>query len=305
MRYRPIVNKLAICTAIAIVPLILVGAGVTSTGAGMAFPDWPTSDSHLINPPGWMSDPLKLFEHSHRLIGWVVGMLAIGLAAAAWRSGGWVRACGLGVLFAIIVQGVLGGLRVTEISTELALVHGVWGQLCFCLACITALITSQRWAASHEELVAAHRVTLFRRSCLAATVFVFAQLVIGGVYRHFGSDWALAAHILWAIAVVFVLSWVALWALDQFPQQKMLCALGRYLAALVGVQLLLGAFSFFVVVMIKAQTGLFSWLVPSAHVVVAALILACSVVMTALSYRVLQPVVEGEEMKAAGVAIPS
>ena len=58
--------------------------------------------------------------------------------------------------------------------------------------------------------------------------------------------------------------------------------------------------------MIKAQTGLWSWLVPSAHVVVGAFILACSVVMTALSYRVLQPATEGAEMEPArGMAIPS
>jgi cytochrome c oxidase assembly protein subunit 15 len=170
MSYRPILYKLALCTAIAIAPLILVGASVTSKEAGMAFPDWPTSDSHLLNPPGWIGDPLKLWEHGHRLIGWAVGMLAIALAAAAWRSGGWIRAGGTAVLLAIIVQGVLGGLRVTEISTELALVHGVWGQLCFCLACVMALITSRRWATSHEERIAGDRVVLFRRSCVAALI---------------------------------------------------------------------------------------------------------------------------------------
>jgi hypothetical protein len=110
--------------------------------------------------------------------------------------------------------------------------------------------------------------------------------------------------VIWAIVVVFMLSFVAMWALDQFPQQRMLCALGRYLAALVGFQLLLGAFAFFVVVMIGGKTGIWSWLIPSLHVLVGALILACTVVMTALSYRVLQPDAGSVDIRgAAGVAI--
>ena len=68
-------------------------------------------------------------EHAHRLYGAAVGMataapggLVPGLRAAAWMKG-------LGVLavVAVIVQGVLGGTRVTQVSTLLAAVHGCRG----------------------------------------------------------------------------------------------------------------------------------------------------------------------------------
>ena len=125
-------HRIALLAACAVLPLILVGAGVTSKGAGMAFPDWPTSSGHLVNPPAWWQGDHTRWEHGHRLLGWVVGFLAIVLACSSWRRGGSMRLLGVGALLAIILQGVFGGLRVTEISTAWAVVHGVWGQVCFC-----------------------------------------------------------------------------------------------------------------------------------------------------------------------------
>jgi hypothetical protein len=54
------------------------------------------------------------YEHSHRLMGSLVGMLSIVLCAWAWKTEPrrWVRWLATGVLAAVIFQGVLGGLRV-------------------------------------------------------------------------------------------------------------------------------------------------------------------------------------------------
>ena len=59
----------AVALAVALLPLIVVGAGVTSKDAGMAYPDWPTSGGHLVNPPGWWQGEKTLWEHGHRLLG--------------------------------------------------------------------------------------------------------------------------------------------------------------------------------------------------------------------------------------------
>lgn len=285
----PWLRRFALLTAVAIVPLILVGAGVTSKEAGMAFPDWPTSNSHLLNPPGWLQEEDKLWEHGHRLIGWVVGMLAIGLAAAAWPRRGWIRALGLGTLLAIIVQGVLGGLRVTEISTELAMVHGVWGQLCFCLACVTALVNSRAWNTTVAGRIEVASGPFFQRLSLVTTISVFLQLVLGAALRHFGFGWALAAHLIWAAVVILMLSFVALWAIEQFGEATLFSRLGRLVAALVALQLFLGGGAFLVTVISTKWPKFILWSVPSAHVVVGALLLACMVVLTLCSYRVLHP----------------
>ncbi len=281
---------LAIITALAILPLMLVGAGVTSKGAGMAFPDWPTSNSHFINPPGWLQDEHKLWEHGHRLIGWFVGMLAIGLATLSWPKRGWIRTVGVGTLLAIIVQGVLGGLRVTEISTELAMIHGIWGQVCFSLACITVLMTSRAWNSALAQRTETASAVFFQRTALVATICLFLQLATGAAYRHFGNNLALAGHLIWAAVVILLLCFVAMWAIDHFGSIRMISALGKALVTLIGVQMFLGGGALLVKVMGGSWPALIAWSVPSAHVVVGALLLACMVVLTLCAYRVLAPV---------------
>src|SRR6187431_2159913 len=95
--------------------LVLAGSLVTSTGSGLAVPDWPTSY-------GWnmFTFPLKhmvggiFYEHGHRLIASGVGFLTIGLALWLWLAEPrkWMRVLGFAALGAVILQGVLGGITV-------------------------------------------------------------------------------------------------------------------------------------------------------------------------------------------------
>ncbi len=144
--YRRGLHVVAILTACAVFPLIFVGAGVTSKDAGMAYPNGFNSDGYFLrNPPGWFNRDDTRWEHGHRLLGRAVGLSAIVLAIWCWPGGGTVRILGVCNLLAITVQGVLGALRVNEVSTTLAMVHGILGQMCFCLACCVALITGRTW----------------------------------------------------------------------------------------------------------------------------------------------------------------
>ncbi|MEL7483773.1 MAG: hypothetical protein AAFN41_05390, partial [Planctomycetota bacterium] len=75
-----------------LVPLIVVGGAVTSAGAGMAVPDWPgTYGSNMfLYPIALMADPYIFLEHTHRLFGTLVGLVAIVLTVAVLRAhGGW------------------------------------------------------------------------------------------------------------------------------------------------------------------------------------------------------------------------
>ncbi|MEK6797545.1 MAG: hypothetical protein AABZ12_01120 [Planctomycetota bacterium] len=286
--YRRGLHVVSLLTVCALLPLMLVGAGVTSKGAGMAFPDWPTSNSHLLNPPGWLEEEAKFWEHGHRLIGWVVGMLAIVLAVSLWKARGIRRTMGLVVLGAIIVQGVLGGLRVTEVSTSLAVVHGVWAQVCFCLACVVVMLTSESWLTSAGALTA-RGTMFFRRGCVAASIVVFVQLVSGAVFRHFRWQGALAAHFLWAVVTILIASWLAMWVLEQYGRHPLLERLGKWMAGLIGTQMLLGGVAFLVTVMGGQWPGLLRWAVPSLHVLVGALMLSCTLMITLCAWHVLCP----------------
>src|SRR3954470_21936254 len=77
---------IALATAAATFPLIFMGGLVTSHQAGMSVPDWPNSYGYnmfLFPPKLWIGG--ILYEHTHRLMGTVVGMLSILLCIAAFR----------------------------------------------------------------------------------------------------------------------------------------------------------------------------------------------------------------------------
>jgi heme A synthase len=277
--YRPWLHRIALVTAVAVFPLVLVGAGVTSTDSGMAYETGFFSNGVLWNPPGWMGNLDTLLEHGHRLLGRTVGVLAILLAAAAWRSGGAVRTMSIVTLLAICVQGVMGILRVNLISTGWAMVHGVSGQVCFCLACVTALLTSRRWI-DRPAPVRPAGATFLRRLCLAVSACVLVQLVLGAALRHFTSGHTLVTHVLFAIVIVFLVGWLVMWTVGQFPRERLIATPAKSLGVLTALQLMLGGFAWIKTMTPAARGDVWAWLVPTAHVGVGALILVSSVMLT-------------------------
>ena len=83
------VHRFAVVTAGATLVLIFVGALVTSTGSGLAVPDWPLSFGQVFPP---MVGGV-LFEHGHRLVAACVGLLTVTLMVllTQWEPRAWVR----------------------------------------------------------------------------------------------------------------------------------------------------------------------------------------------------------------------
>ncbi|TWT73886.1 COX15/CtaA family protein [Allorhodopirellula solitaria] len=144
-------RRLACTLVILVWPLIWVGGLVTTYDAGMSVPDWPgTYGYNLFLYPlsTWLLGPFDLFiEHGHRLLGALVGFIAIGFLVAAWHGDRrrWVTVLAAVVLVAVIGQGVLGGLRVTMSARVLAMVHGCTGPVFFALCVVAACVTGRRW----------------------------------------------------------------------------------------------------------------------------------------------------------------
>lgn len=298
--YRRWLHALAVVTAVAVFPLILVGATVTSKDAGMAYPDGFTSNGYLLrNPPGWLDRDDTRWEHGHRLVGRAVGLLSIALAVGCWRQGGWIRLLGVGNLLAIITQGVLGAFRVYEVSTLLAMVHGIVGQLCFCLTCSVALVTSRSWL-QRRAAQPVRALRFLRNLCLVGVIVVFAQLVSGAAVRHFEFNETLVVHVLGAVVVTFLLGWIAMWIMGQHPGRHVLTQLGRALGLLMVIQLLLGGAAFAFTTMGLSSPAALRWIVPSAHVGVGALLFACLVLVTCCTYRLLRPAAQSSDAAARG-----
>lgn len=295
-------HRLALGTAVAVFPLIVVGAGVTSLDAGMAFPDWPTSNGHLINPPQWWQQTDTLWEHGHRLIGWVVGMLATALLVVSWRRAGTIRILGLITFLAIVTQGVLGGFRVMEISRPLAMVHGIFGQLCFCLASVTAFVTSRAWMEA-KPMGGIPAGGFLRKLGRFVTAAVLIQLAFGAALRHFGGDHALIAHLGWAVVALLLVGWLAMWVMGLPESVSVLPKLGKLLAGLTMVQLLLGGGAFVITMGVAEEASPMNWLVPSAHVAVGALMLVSALLISIGTRRFIA--IDPTSGECTGQAIPA
>ena len=79
-------NRFAVLTAVATFILIGIGGLVTSKGVGMAVPDWPTTYGYnMFRFPisQWVGG--IFYEHTHRLVATVVGVLVVGLTR--WLGG--------------------------------------------------------------------------------------------------------------------------------------------------------------------------------------------------------------------------
>ncbi|HEY8750813.1 MAG TPA: COX15/CtaA family protein [Tepidisphaeraceae bacterium] len=186
----------AVLTALATFPLIFMGGLVTSHQAGMSVPDWPNSYGYnmfLFPPRLWIGG--ILYEHTHRLMATVVGLLSIALVIASFQSRWagrrerWLAASVLGV---VILQGVLGGLRVVLVKLDLAIVHACLAQAFFCLASFAAIETSRWWqtrpAAPPAEQTRARSLVILG---VVSVFAIYAQLVVGAMMRHFQAGLAI------------------------------------------------------------------------------------------------------------------
>ena len=184
---KPWLHRFAMFTALATLVLIGIGGLVTSKGVGMAVPDWPTTYGYnmfLVPFDQWLGKFGVFEEHFHRLMASFVGFLTIGLAIWLWvkEARKWVRLLGIGAFVLVVMQGLLGGLRVTEINQNLGLIHGAVAQLFLILVCAIALVTSAWWQrvnVSDRAGFAAINGTLVAVICL-----FFVQLLLGATMRH-------------------------------------------------------------------------------------------------------------------------
>ena len=208
-------HRFAVFTALATLALLAVGGVVTSKGVGMAVPDWPNTYGYnmfLFPPSKWVGG--IFYEHTHRLVASGVGLLTTILAVWLWivESRRWLRWLGVIAFFAVVLQGVLGGLRVVLFKDEIGIFHATLAQLFFALVCAMAVFTSRRWTERRapSRLVSEntnHRAEAVlgapvRRLVLATTVLIFLQLVLGATMRHQHaglaiSDFPLAHGKLW------------------------------------------------------------------------------------------------------------
>jgi cytochrome c oxidase assembly protein subunit 15 len=283
--------------------LVVAGGLVTSNEAGLAVVDWPNTfgTNMFLFPLSRMTGGIY-YEHAHRLFGALVGLTTIGLAIQLWRRDdrGWVRrlaTVGVGV---VVVQGVLGGLRVTggfTLSTSqadmapsiaMAVTHGVLGQVFLSLVTALVVITSTTWL---EAPPAEPRTSAAADRTLQTWLIgiLLLQLVLGAVQRHMAQG--LIIHITIAAVVVMIAVVAGSRAWGLYHGVRPVQELGQLLMAGVAVQVALGIAAL-AVTQGRAVVGAPSTLevtIATAHQATGACLLALSVALMLWTRRLIKP----------------
>lgn len=284
---------IAIVSCLATFVLLIAGGLVTSYDAGLAVVDWPNTfgNNMFLYPLSRMTGGIY-FEHTHRLIGSLVGLttIAVFICVVVSDSRRWVTQLAGFALLLVIVQGIMGGLRVTgyfTLSTSetdmspsivLAIIHGVNGQIFFGIMMALAAVLTRRWLSDEQPLFNASAVV--DRWLAPITLFVIVtQLVFGAVLRHVYS--LLLIHITWAGIVLTLVLIIGIRAWGLYPQKPLITRLGLGLIGITTIQLILG----FVALMAtykntetKAYTAL-EVIAPTAHQAVGAMVLGVAVLL--------------------------
>ncbi len=184
-------HRLATLVAVCTLGLVVAGGLVTSTGAGLSVPDWPSSlGRFVLAVPYSQLAGSVLYGQGHRIIAVVVGLLTIILAGWIWATDrrGWMRGLGAVAVIAILVQALLGGRTVLEeLPAGLSVAHAGAAHLFFALTVALALLTSRGWLRGPGEGTDVKALvrdrTLFALT-LVTPALVFAEILLGATMRH-------------------------------------------------------------------------------------------------------------------------
>ncbi|RMH30041.1 MAG: hypothetical protein D6693_01360 [Planctomycetota bacterium] len=176
--------------------LLVAGGIVTSARAGLAVPDWPESfgANMFLFPLSKMTGGVFI-EHAHRLLAVLVALNTAALLVWSLiaKAPALARAVVAAASALVIAQAVLGGLRVTQTSDALGMVHGVIGQVYVAALALAAAVLSSAWRSGPAPRP--HPAARAQRTLNAlALAALLVQIAFGAAVRHFDAQ----PHALWS-----------------------------------------------------------------------------------------------------------
>jgi heme a synthase len=290
-----LLHRFAIALTGATLFLIFVGGLVTSTGSGLAVPDWPLSFGQVF--PRMVGG--VFYEHGHRMVAAGVGFATLLFAIVVWlcERRRTVRVLALAALATVVAQGLLGGLTVILLlPPAVSVAHACLAQAFLCLTVALAVITDPRWETSRPLRERSDSsVTVLT---VATAIAVYVQLILGAVMRHTGAglaipDFPLAfggivppfdrpgvaihfAHRLGAVVVATFVIWSLAVVRAHYGAERRLTRPALAAAVLVIAQVTLGALTVWTAKAVLPTT---------AHVAVGAALLATTFALALRSAR--------------------
>ena len=165
--------------------LINLGGLVHNTGSSLACPDWPLCYGELIPK---MEGGI-LIEHSHRLLGALVGIFSIALSFFSfklWGRSSRIFKFSLLSLGLVIFQGILGGLTVIyKLPTIISTAHLGTSMLYFALLIYILFLTQEKESPANVQGEVVWNKSIVKYSALLI-VFIYLQILVGASMRHLG-----------------------------------------------------------------------------------------------------------------------
>ncbi|MFO8040101.1 MAG: heme A synthase [Sodalinema sp.] len=275
---RRLVWKIAVATVI----LMAIGSATRVANAGLACPDWPLCYGQLV-PTAEMN--LQVFlEWFHRLDASIIGVLTIVLVGQTWWRRAvlpkWLPWAALASLALVLVQGLLGGLTVTEMLRFDIVTAHLGTALLFFVTVLTigvALLPYQGNGTANR----------LRWLSLAAAILVYGQSLLGALVA---SQWALHqclsyqslctvmnSHILGVVPPTLAVLALGVWAWRTPALSWPLRRLGKAALVLVALQIGLGIATFYLRLQVEPLSV--------AHQTIGALLLGTLVAFTVLANR--------------------
>src|SRR6266478_538562 len=281
--YNAGVHRYAIFLAVCTFLLLIAGGLVTSNEAALSVPDWPLSYGTLTPP---MVGGIR-YEHTHRVIAALVGLLTSGLALLLWRKDRrkWVRNLGFAAIGAVVAQGVLGGLTVLlYLHYGMPVAHACLAQIFFGAVVSLAVFTSRWWTSDLPQLEDRGSPSIHTLAILNAAV-IFLQVVLGAGFRH--RDIPIWPHAAGALVVLATVTWTAIALRKRFEGSREMSRARILLHAIFGTQFLLGIGAWWSRITTADAPQPMPVMVSLTviHTVVGALLFALSVVAVLICYR--------------------
>lgn len=252
--------------------LVIAGALVTSTGSGLAVPDWPLSFGQFFP----RMEGGVLFEHGHRMIAGTVGILTAVMTIWIWKTERrrWVSGLAAVALAAVVLQALLGGATVLlKLPPRVSIAHAILAQSFFSLTVALAFFLNRvdiqgfSFESDSVNFLSA-----------GSTLLLFVQLGLGAALRHAGSPQFLWLHAL--LAVVIIAANALLFAAFKRNQNGFLIRFSRAMMSLFAVQVALGLFSGFPMIISMDMSWAARVSIVTAHVALGAALLAASLLGT-------------------------
>ncbi|HEY6129591.1 MAG TPA: COX15/CtaA family protein [Candidatus Acidoferrum sp.] len=284
--YHSSIHRFAVFVCLWTVLLFIAGALVTSNGAALSVPDWPKSFGT------WFPSLRQLaggafFEHSHRVIAGIMGVLVVILAIALWKkdSRAWIRWFGVIAVAGVAVQALLGGEVVRQLLHYwLPVLHACFAQIMFAAVLSIAVFTSRWWLEERPRLEDRGTPSIHALAVLNAVV-TFLQVFLGAGFRH--QEMPIWPHLAGAVAVLGVMIWTAAALRRRFDDSKELTFGRMLLHSMVGIQIFLGFAAYWSRLATQGASQpapVMVWMTV-IHTVFGALVFAAAILVVLMCYR--------------------